>query len=615
MSTTRLQTRTAPDGTEFRDLNGNGVMDPYEDPRLPVADRVADLLGRMTIEEKVGQFFQPSIEAGADGSLVEEGALVMPESTTHTVTRQHISHFNVLQLPTATAAARWHNRLQQLAEGTRLGVPVTISTDPRHSELRNENIATALTAGAFSAWPEAIGLAALRDVDAVREFARIARREYTAVGIRAALHPQVDLATEPRWARQSTTFGPDAALSSAYVRAYLEGFEDRSADGALQGTSVACMTKHFPGGGPQRDGEDPHFPYGKEQVYPGGMFDHHLEPFRAAIDAGTSAIMPYYGVPVGVVRHGRAIEEVAFGFNKQVITGILREELGYDGVVCTDWQLVSDVTIGGAWLPARAWGVEHLDRAARVAKILDAGCDQLGGETCTDVLLGLVESGQVAESRLDESLRRTLAVKFELGLFDDPYVDESAVLDLVGSPDAVEAGFAAQQRSMVVLSDDDSVTVDASTAVWVEGLDAEVAGTVARVVDRPEDADVRVVRIDPPFDHRDEFVLEPFFHAGTLEFPTETIARLRALRSSGPLVVVVQLERPAVLTPVLEVADVLIGDFGATDAAILAVVADRARAQGVLPFDLPRSMADVVAGAPDVPHDLADPLFRAKLYG
>ncbi|MDR2988473.1 MAG: hypothetical protein LBV34_26925, partial [Nocardiopsaceae bacterium] len=383
-----LNTELAPDGTVYRDLNSNGVMDPYENPALPVAERVRDLLARMTVEEKAGLLFQPRIMAGKNGAVVEQpspgaAAILMPEGTSRLVQDRHITHFNATLLPdTPRDAARWHNEVQKLAERTRLGIPVTISIDPAHSGL--DNFAVSAKTGMFSRWPEALGLAALYDTDAVREFARVARQEYVGIGIRAALHPQVDLATEARWARQSATFGPSAELTGAYVRAYLEEFQGGP---ELGPTSVACMTKHFPGGGPQRDGEDPHFPYGKEQVYPGEMFEYHLRPFFDAIDAGTSAIMPYYGVPVGAVYKGREIEEVGFGFNRDVITGILREDLGYDGVVCTDWQIVEDSGLGSA----RAWGVEHLDARGRVAMILRAGCDQLGGERNTDAVLSLIE--------------------------------------------------------------------------------------------------------------------------------------------------------------------------------------------------------------------------------
>ncbi|SEH02981.1 beta-glucosidase [Nonomuraea solani] len=586
-----LVTSQAPDGTVYRDLNGNGVMDPYEDPRLPVAQRVRDLISRMTVEEKAGQFFHPMIEAGQDGSPVETGAMLMPHSTSHTIQRQFITHFNVIMLPgEAKVAALWHNRVQKLAEQTRLGIPVTISTDPCHSG--GDNLATSMLSGAFSRWPEAMGLAALRDVDAVREFARIARQEYRAIGIRSALHPQIDLATEPRWARQSGTFGPSAELTTAYVRAYLEGFQGES----LDATSVACMTKHFPGGGPQKDGEDPHFPYGREQVYPGGLFDHHLQPFLEAIDAGTSAIMPYYGMPVGAVHKGRAIEEVGFGFNKGVITGILREDLGYDGVVCTDWQLVTD----SPYSPARAWGVEHLSRAGRVARILDAGCDQLGGEECTDVLLSLVEDGTVPESRLDESLARLLAVKFELGLFDDPYAEAP---ERAGTPEAVTAGFDVQVGSLVLLKNDGLLPLAPTARVYVEG------GAFPEGVDRPEEADVIVVRLDAPFEQRDGMFLEPYFHAGSLDFAEETVARVRELAAIGPVIVDVKLERPAVLTPLADLATAIVGSFGSGNAALAHALVAPGAMRGRLPFQLPRSMTAVERNQADVPNDLDDVLF------
>ena len=169
------------------------------------------------------------------------------------------------------------------------------------------------------------------------------------MGIRVALHPQIDLATEPRWARISGTFGEDAELTAALAVAYIEGFQGPQ----LGPNSVACMTKHFPGGGPQNEGLDPHFEFQRGQVYPGNNFDYHLIPFEAAIAAGTASIMPYYGVPVD-----QTDENVAMSFNKAIITGLLREKYGYDGVVCTDWGLITGVQIGetctgrpgrGAW--------------------------------------------------------------------------------------------------------------------------------------------------------------------------------------------------------------------------------------------------------------------------
>ena len=142
--------------------------------------------------------------------------------------------------------------------------------------------------------------------------------------------------------------------------------------------------------------------------------------------------MPYYGMPVGLEVDGEPIEEVGFGYNKQIVTGLLREQLGFDGVVVTDWELVNDNHVGDQVLPARAWGVEHLDPHGRMELILEAGADQFGGEECVEILLDLVAQGRVTEARIDESARRLLAVKFRLGLFDDPYVDEDAADETVG---------------------------------------------------------------------------------------------------------------------------------------------------------------------------------------
>src|SRR3954447_12765283 len=370
--------RLEQDGISFRDLNGNGRLDPYEDPRLPVEERVDDLLAQMTLEEKVGLMFH-----AVTGVEPHMGA-----QTPAQIAERHITTFNVYTLPDPRAAAEWHNDLQRQAEATRLGIPVTLASDPRHSY--TDNPATSMAAGHFSQWPEPVGLGAIADPQLVEEFADVARQEYLAVEIRLALHPQVDLATEPRWARIQGTFGEDAELAGRLGAAYIRGFQGAE----LGPESVACMSKHFPGGGPQKDGEDSHFNFGKEQVYPGGQQDYHLRPFLDLLPE-TAQVMPYYGMPVGT-----EWEEVGFGFNKDVITGLLRERLGFDGVVCTDWSLVvDDVLPWGEARYARPWGVEHLSAEERVLKIVEAGCDQFGGETCTDILIGLVESGRIAETR------------------------------------------------------------------------------------------------------------------------------------------------------------------------------------------------------------------------
>ena len=236
-----------------------------------------DLLAQMTLEEKAGLMFQTMIGMNQDGTLAEEPSPFNPQTTSAMVLGKKMNHFNVMFAIPPALMAEWHNRLQKLAEGTRLGIPVTISSDPRHAF--SSNPLASMMAGPFSQWPEPLGLAATHDPGLVQEFADIARQEYLAVGIRLALHPMADLATEPRWGRINGTFGEDADLSSQMTAAYIRGFQGEK----LGPHSVACMTKHFPGGGPQLNGEDPHFPYGREQVYPGKQLRLSSQAFRSSL--------------------------------------------------------------------------------------------------------------------------------------------------------------------------------------------------------------------------------------------------------------------------------------------------------------------------------------------
>ncbi|MCT9821034.1 glycoside hydrolase family 3 protein [Microbacterium sp. W1N] len=593
----------------WRDLNGNGRLDPYEDPRLTAAERTADLLARLSLEEKVGLMFHTVIEAGPEGTLLEEPGLLSKSPTSTVVLDKRMNHFNIHALGRARDAARWANALQHLAARTPHGIPVTISTDPRHGFFENEGASFA--AGSFSQWPEPLGLAAIDDDD-IREFAEIARREYLAVGIRMALHPQVDLATEPRWGRQLHTFGSDPNRTCRALAAYIDGFQGFD----LTPHSVACVTKHFPGAGPQQDGEDAHFPYGREQVYPGGAFDIHLEPFRTAIAAGTAGMMPYYGMPVGLERDGVPIEAVGFGYNRQIITGLLREELGFDGIVVTDWELVNDNVAQGQVLPAKAWGVEHLDPAERLLALLGAGCDQFGGEECVDLLIDLVRVGRVSEERIDESARRLLELKFRLGLFDDPFVDEDAAEAIVGRPDHRAAGLRAQAAAVTVLRVTDSgdlpllpLVARSDRRVYVEGIDPAQARALGVIVDRPEDADLAVVRIAAPFEPRDDLLFESRFHQGSLDFRPGLVARLARISAVTPLVLDVALDRPAILTPLVPLASVLVATFGASDAALIAALTGAVEPRGRLPFEIPRSMHAVRQSQEDVPNDTVDPLY------
>ena len=216
----------------------------------PFDSEVETLLKSMKLEEKSGMLFHAMIEVGSDGKIV--GSESFFGDTQELVSGKLINHFNILEVPEPGLLASWHNEIQTLAKKTRLGIPITISSDPRHSF--SQNLGADFLAGHFSSWPQPIGFGAIGDASVVSEYADIARQEYLAVGIRVALHPMADLATEPRWSRTYGTFGEDADTAARLVSAYIRGFQGDE----ISARSVSCMTKHFPGGGPQKDGEWPH---------------------------------------------------------------------------------------------------------------------------------------------------------------------------------------------------------------------------------------------------------------------------------------------------------------------------------------------------------------------
>jgi beta-glucosidase len=581
----------------------SGSTPAYLDSRAPVKVRVADLMARMTLPEKAGLLFHTMIGIGPDGQLAAADPYSSLMSAEDMVIGRAMNHFNVVTTAAPRQFAQWHNALQELAAGTRLGIPVTLSTDPRHA--RSDNPNTSVLAGPFSRWPESLGLAAARDPGIVGRFADTVRREYLAVGLRVALHPQVDLATEPRWPRIVGTFGASADLACALVGPYVRGLQGRS----LGPHSVAAMTKHFPGAGPQKDGEDAHFAEGREQVYPGGRLGDHLRPFQAALRAGTSQLMPSYGMPIGT-----AYEEVGFGFNRGVITGLLRERLGFDGIVCTDWGLLTGAEYHGEARPARAWGVEGLSHHDRALTVLNAGVDQFGGEARPDLVVDLVQSGALSQSRLDVSVGRLLREKFVLGLFDHRYVDPDTADETVGRADFKAAGLAAQRASATLLTNAASdcaahLPLGPALRVYTEGVDANVAARYLTLVDRVEDAQVAILRVDAPYEHRTGG-FATFFHAGPLDFPADELARILAITDNLPTIVDIYLDRPAVIPQLAEHAGTLLATFAVCDEALLDVLTGRATPAGRLPFDLPRSMAAVAAGAPDVAFDSIDPVFR-----
>ena len=593
-------------GHTYRDLNANGKLDVYEDSRAPIEARIDDLISQMPLEEKVGLMWHPPIGVGMEGEILGKPSIsaLFFNSTYNVLVNKKLRHFNLFKIPSPAKHAAWYNRLQKIAEQDGLGIPVTISSDPRHGAANF--LIGGLLDSEFSKWPEPIGLAATGDSLLVAEFGRIANQEYRAVGIRTALHPMADLATEPRWARINGTFGEDAYLSARMTAAYVFGFQGDS----LSSESVACMTKHWPGGGPQAGGDDAHFRYGKDQVYPGNNFNYHLIPFEAAFKAHTAMIMPYYGVP-----GGQTSEDVGMSFNKEIITDLLRKKHGYDGVVCTDWGIIEGLELfGREIMEAKDHGVHDLTIPQRIQKVIEAGVDQFGGNDLTDELLELVRSGAISEQRIDESVRRLLRAKFKMGLFDNPYVDESKVTEIVARPDFVEKGLLAQKKSIVLLKNDTlagrpALPLQRQSKVYIENISKEAASKYANVVDSLADADFAILHLQTPWEPRTGDLVERFFHQGSLDFKEPELSRILGILSKKPTIVCMYMDRPAVMPEIAGKCAGLLVNFGVSDEALLSVVFGEFNPTGRLPFEIPASMEAVKGQKEDVPYDSGNPLF------
>ena len=587
------------DGEIFRDLNKNNSLDVYEDHRLDSKLRSDDLLNKMTIEEKVGQMFHPPFTLKPDiWMLIYEIAIRGNKSTEAQILFDNISHFNLYGNPSPAELANKINHFQEIASRSRLGVPITISSDPIHEVPKGGGVASFSVDG-FSKWPSQLGFAATNNSLIIENFAQIVKEEYLAVGIRTALHPMSDLATDPRWARNFGTFGSNALLSSDMTIAYMNGFQGNT----INSESVLTMVKHFPGGGPQQNGLDPHLYSGRNQTYPGNNFDYHLIPFKDAINNNLKVIMPYYGIPIGQTN-----EDVAMAYNEYILTDLLREELGFSGVICSDWGIIT----------GRHWGVDELSIADRYEKSINAGIDQYGGETETSYLIKLIKENIISEGRINESVKRILVNKFELGLFDDPYVDENKIKDRVNTKKSIEAGLDAQRKSIVLLENNGALPLKKGMKIFVDGLDSNIAKDFGVLVKDPSDADVIIMYIHTVFNGNQESglnrvfdnFLSTLFPNGDLNFNSEIHTRVENYSKDKELIVVVDLNRPAILEDIKKLSSSLIGTFGVSDQIMFEGIFGEFSPTGKLPFEIPSSMESVLNQKEDVPDDSLNPTYE-----
>ncbi|NDV66811.1 glycoside hydrolase family 3 N-terminal domain-containing protein [Bacteroides sp. 224] len=542
-------------GLKFKDLNKNGKLDKYEDWRLPVDERAKDLAKRMSTEQIAGLMLysgHQAIPSNSEGfaagtyngkSYTESGAKAwdLTDAQKTFLKDDNLRHVLITSVESPEVAAKWNNEMQAFVEGIGLGIPGNTSSDPRHSGQITGNTKAEFNAGAggeISVWPDGLGLAATFDPAVVKQFGEIAAQEYRALGITTALSPQIDLGTEPRWYRISMTFGESPELSTDMARAYIDGFQTSTGKDEITGgwgyKSVNAMVKHWPSGGAEEGGRDGHWAFGKFAVYPGNNFETHLKPFTEGafkLDGATgmaSAVMPYYTISYNQSKDG---SNYANGFNKYIITDLLREKYGYDGVVCTDWMITADEGKTPDEFMGKPWGVEDKTVAERHYITLMAGVDQFGGNNVMGPIIEAYKMGVKAhgksfmKNRFEQSAVRLLRNIFRLGLFENPYLDSKESAQTVGNPEFMQAGYDAQLKSVVLLKNKEQVlpikerktvyipemyypAVKSWWGIWSKPsidypVDLEMVKKYYNVTTNPTKADFAIVFVNSPYSNND----------------------------------------------------------------------------------------------------------------
>lgn len=686
----------------FKDLNRNGQLDAYEDWRLDLDTRIADLVQQLSLEEIAGLMLYSNHQAVPTAELSEAQQAFLADD--------NLRHVLVTSVGSPSIAAQWNNNVQAFVEGRGHGIPANNSSDPRHGA-RSDSEFNAGAGGQISMWPNELGMGATFDAELLREFGRIASLEYRALGFTTALSPQVDIATDPRWMRFSGTYGEDPKLVTDMAEAYCDGFQTSVGSDALYGawglSSVNAMAKHWPGGGPCEAGRDAHYGRGQYAVYPNQNIALQKQSFLQGafhLKNGTeraSAVMPYYTLSVGISN-----EAVANNFNADIIGRQLRQDAGFDGVVCTDWGVTADEVHPGIH-SGKPYGVESLTVTERHMKALMAGVDQFGGNNDKLPVLGAFElmKEQLGEeqmlARVRLSATRLLRNIFRTGLFENPYLDPEASSQLVGNPDFMAKGYEAQLKSIVMLKNHEQTLpvavaegqkpkvyvptriYPAHNSFWgsiiptdtITPVKAEILERYFQPVADASEADFAVVFIDSPFsgwgynlrealkatgqmDMANEQLLgvDNYFIpagskvsapgngyypislqysdyvattarevslAGGSPFEKQTnrsyrgkgvrtynstdldlVLQTRKLMGQKPVIVVLNVTNPTVLSEVEPLADALLVTFDIQKQAILEVIAGLYEPSGLLPFQMPADMETVEEQAEDTPRDM-----------
>ena len=617
----------------FKDLNKNQKLDVYEDWRQPLDKRVANLVSQMTLQEKVGMLLINTLNAGEKGTLTE-GAVdyIENQKMTRFIFRNTIKNnpvntgagngFAGVQI-SPYEAAQFMNAVQELSERTRLGIPSLFKSNSRNHMEIDARAGINVESGSFSSWPKESGLAATRDMDLIADFAKIMAEEWRAIGLRGMYGYMADLSTEPRWYRVHETFTEDSDLAADIIKVLIKNLQGEK----LNSKSIALTIKHFPGGGPQEGGGDPHYTFGKNQVYPAGKFDYHLAPFKAAIEAGASSIMAYYGIPVG---QPYLPNNVGMAFSKGILTDLLRTLLKFRGYVNSDTGIIGE----------RAWGLEDKSIDEQILIAIDAGTDILSGFSNNKQILDLVTSGKLSESRVNLSVTRLLKEQFELGLFENPYVDPNRAAYLAGNPSFQKKADLAQRKSIVLLQNKTKLPLaqpkgQDTLKIFTMGMNTDLfkerewsnykvtSGDYNKAKKETlpaisKETDIAIIRVqvtnnagsDRRFGGADSSELNFLSFSEMAKAKSwkispslEDIQTVMATIGAEKTILSIDFRQPYVLdeaSGILNAAGIL-ATFGVSDAAVMDIIMGKFNPTGKLPYALAKTSAAVVKQAPDAP--------------
>lgn len=602
------------DNLEFKDMDKDGKLTPYEDWRLSPEERAKDLLSRLSLKEKAGIMMHGNAPS-LDDAIGRGDKYDFDKLSTMILTDKVNSFITRLQVNPKDFAAQ-NNQLQKIAESDRLSIPLTISIDPRNTFYYDDELSSK---SGFSQWPGTLGMAAIGIEQDINEYGNIIRQEYRSLGVTQALSPQADLGTEPRWARFEGTFGESPELSKKMVRGYISGMQNGK--GGLNSQSVAAVVKHWVGYGAAENGFDSHNAYGKYALFTKkDSLKEHIIPFTGAFEVNVSGIMPTYSILKNAQINNHQIEAVGAGFNSYLLKDLLRDTYKFKGVIMSDWSITNDcnevcengtppgVTPKVEGMP---WGVEKLTKEERFIKAVEAGVQQFGGVSDSSIIVNAVENKKLTEKMLDEAVLAILIQKFELGQFETPYVDENIANQFVGNEDFQKVASQAQYHSMVLLENKQKILpLKKAAKVYLYGFSATTKNQLSNnvhIVDSLDKADVVVVRLNAPYEqnHKNYF-FGTMHHEGSLVFPTndKDIAFIAQASKKHPVIVSVYLDRPAILTPLKQYASAVIANFGVNDEILFTRLFDNKPYVAKMPFALPDSMASVKKQAPDLPNDM-----------